>query len=181
MTSYLSPDEYFNGSMHAFPFLYASKSEQLSRLKVFDQLFNTLGNGVVAFDMAIRKESPSPALFGTEPNFSKPAPHLFDSTALFYPSKCAGISPKYDDFVTLEHTLVNPQIVWKPLNKKDTHQISLNLPKNFCVFWNYNFKDFGLDWCHCALEYFMQAKDVLIDMPPPLSHSTRFGGCCFYV
>lgn len=41
----LNAEQYFNLSMNQYPTLYCSSSLEYSKLKVFDQLFNVIGNG----------------------------------------------------------------------------------------------------------------------------------------
>lgn len=42
----MSPEEYFHSNVYEYPTLYAHKNEKYAKLKVFDQLFNNIGNGI---------------------------------------------------------------------------------------------------------------------------------------
>lgn len=46
MSKYMTPDEYVRSSLIEYPSLYSSETWDACRMKVFDHLFNTLGNGV---------------------------------------------------------------------------------------------------------------------------------------
>lgn len=69
----MTPQEYVNANVNAYPSLYASKNP---KLRIMDQLFNVIGNGVRNFEDAITKTH--------DHKIEKPTEKYLDGSKLFY-------------------------------------------------------------------------------------------------
>ena len=88
----MTPQEYVNAHVNEYPSLYASKNP---KLRIMDQLFNVIGNGVVDFEDAIT--------YSHKYNVNEPQKKYLDGSDLFY------VYPEYEEIIVGNQVLKMPK------------------------------------------------------------------------
>ena len=105
----MNPQEYVNANVNAYPSLYSGKN---STLRIMDQLFNVIGNGIRDFEDAITKTR--------NHKIRKPPKKYLDGSQLFY------VYPEYDE-VNIG-TQVFKLSKGNPLDEMITEEEKVNYP-----------------------------------------------------
>jgi len=167
---FMTPKQYINNSMNLYPIIYTSNSVTISEMKVADQLFNVIGNGIrdlEEFKEAIRFRKIT----------TRPYPKKYVSNeSLFYgykeiedKSKDLDVPDEYKDrfkypvfdsmvegLYTKEEKASMPEVVYW-VEKKKLNHISpySNFSKKYSIIWKDGVVDFMSDeWLRFAMEYY---------------------------
>lgn len=108
----MTPQEYVNANVNEYPSLYASKNP---KLRIMDQLFNVIGNGVVDFEEAIE--------YSHKYNVQEPAKKYLDGSDLFF------VYPGYSEINIGTKVLKMPK--GNPLIEMITEEEKVNYPNCF--------------------------------------------------
>ena len=108
----MNPQEYVNANVNAYPSLYSGKN---STLRIMDQLFNVIGNGVDNFEHEITKTR--------KHKIRKPPKKFLDGSELFY------VYPECNETVICGHILKTPK--GDPLDEMITEEEKVKYPNRF--------------------------------------------------
>lgn len=154
MTKYFNPTEYVLHNVLTYPLLYASPCLEDAKLKVFDQLFNVIGNGV-------RDDSDLQTQLSYSDINSVEALKLIGQDVVIYLGyRNEGISPSPAAMDTI--TTANPELFpdikyWVdcPVTAKDS--LYPNFDKKYSLVYRTNFKALGPAWVDAAIWYYSEA------------------------
>ena len=166
----MTADEAFNVAMNTYPSLYTAATLELAKLKFFDNVFNTIGNGTSTIEEFTEHYALTPEKAGLIHDF----PHKYiGTTPLYYAyteTDQVGSSkmPKYGSdlpgLYTLDEMMVMPQAAYALLSNRDevkgqSHCVPYpNFKKRYSLVWNVDMGSIDPSWCKAALSFYRFAK-----------------------
>ncbi len=171
----LNPREYVLSSIVEYPSLYAAGTYDESAFKVYDQLFNVIGNGVRNTYELIREVTGTPVseesaqkYLNNEPLYYGYENVLILNSGFKYPDPS-----KHEDFITVIESEKDkhPNIkLWVDcsLGNDDENNITSpypNFSEKYSIVYNSDFTQLGNEWQEAAIWYYQKAKDFFEQTP----------------
>lgn len=158
----MTPEQYVKLQLIKHPTLYVDRDMEKVRIKVYDQLFNTIGNGIRCHNDLLNEIGSS-----LPEQYDKQNHHLYLTEQIYFGfyniSQCGDLVKGVGPFITCIDSYRSefPNIIyWEPFKYKQSYnQISLypNFQKRYSLVYRYDFLSFGNEWITAAIEYYQYA------------------------
>lgn len=162
----ISPDDYVFAQVKAYPCLFNGPSLHEMRMKVFDQLFNVIGNGI--HDGANLQDAFKSALTNMDPEFN----HRLLGGERLYTGYAKVITYMYE---TIQRTIpdtMGPRVtvfemdkpfhpdmkVWKEEDNEPFSAPYPNFDKEYSLIYKVDLSEHGLEWIDAAIWFYEECR-----------------------
>lgn len=165
MNIFKNPDDYVMSCLNQFPALYCSKSFDDAKMKVFNQLFNVIGNGVRDNEDLIEmlrvrrfnREKVIPLYTG-----GKMLMGYKDTVNITMMSKPLVVGNGSPIYVNASEKDAYPDCVhWEELTFREV-SLYPNFKKKYSTVWYVDYKSLGKEWCDAIVWFYTKCKEWFV-------------------
>lgn len=155
-----TPDQYVMHSLANYPSLYASSTFDAVKFKVFDQLFNVLGNGIrdnedVAEHFKARRYNKTRTL-----RFITSEPLSYGYLKVRKIGKISIPDGDSIEVVLSSEKHLHPEVkTWIDFTNDDKRSPYPNFERQYSLVWKTNFTEYGNEWIDAAIWFYTKCQE----------------------